>query len=224
MSTAPVSSTSFHADLKSILPRLRLYALALTRDRDRADDLVQQTAVKALAGQKSFRPSTCFPAWVFRIQRNEFISGLRQAHPTVLMDEVISNALSHPAQQDRGLVMQDFLTAFGKLSPGQREALVLAVVDGQSYTQVAQHAGVSVGTVKSRISRARATLRQLLMDEEDEACIDERPSAPSERPGLRKPEGRDRVSSSGTSNRVNGQGILANDGTTAREISLGHAS
>jgi len=174
MSTAKAKATSFHADLKAILPRLRVYALSLTHDRDRADDLVQETVVKALAGQKSFRPGTCFSAWVFRIQRNEFISGLRRLRPAVPLDETICNALSHPAHQDRGLVMQEFLNAFGKLSPGQREALVLAVVDGQSYEQIAQHAGVSVGTIKSRISRARDMLERLLLGEDDVAS--ERPA------------------------------------------------
>jgi RNA polymerase sigma-70 factor (ECF subfamily) len=169
MSTAKAKATSFHTDLKTILPRLRVYALSLTHDRDRADDLVQETVVKALAGQKSFRPGTCFSAWVFRIQRNEFISGLRRLRPAVPLDETICNALSHPAHQDRGLVMQEFLNAFGKLSPGQREALVLAVVDGQSYEQIAHHAGVSVGTIKSRISRARDMLERLLLGEEDVA-------------------------------------------------------
>lgn len=176
MSTAEAKATNFHADLKAILPRLRVYALSLTRDRDRADDLVQETVVKALAGQKSFRPGTCFSAWVFRIQRNEFISGLRRLRPTVPLDETICNALSHPAHQDRGLVMEEFLMAFGKLSVGQREALVLAVVDGQSYEQIARHAGVSVGTIKSRISRARDMLERLLVGDGDngtaQAAID----------------------------------------------------
>ena len=166
MSTAEAKTTNFHAELKNILPRLRVYALSLTRDRDRADDLVQETVVKALAGQNSFRPGTCFSAWVFRIQRNEFISGLRRQRPTVPLDETIYNALSHPAQQDRGLIMQEFLSAFGKLSVGQREALVLAVIDGQSYDQIARHAGVSVGTIKSRISRARDMLERLLVGQD----------------------------------------------------------
>src|SRR5262252_3177982 len=164
----------FHEQLKAILPRLRVYALSLTRDRDAADDLVHDTVVKALTGRASFEPGTNLSAWVFRIQRNEFISGLRRLRPAVPLDETICNALSHPAHQDRGLVMQEFLNAFGKLSPGQREALVLAVVDGQSYEQIAQHAGVSVGTIKSRISRARDMLERLLLGEEDRT--EERPA------------------------------------------------
>lgn len=162
--TAAAAST-FHSDLTAVLPRLRVYALSLTRDRDRADDLVQETVVKALAGQTSFRPGTCFSAWIFRIERNEFISGLRRLRPAVTIDDAVCNALSHPPHQDSGLVVQEFLTAFGKLPLAQREALVLTVVDGQRYAQVARHAGVSAGTIKSRVSRARDALEWLLLGE-----------------------------------------------------------
>jgi RNA polymerase sigma-70 factor (ECF subfamily) len=186
MSTAQAKATDFHAELRAILPRLRVYALSLTHDRDRADDLVQETVVKALAGQKSFRPGTCFSAWIFRIQRNEFISGLRRARPSVPLDETICNALSHPAHQDRGLVMHEFLRAFGQLSSGQREALVLAVVDGQSYEQIARHASVSVGTIKSRISRARDMLERLLMGEEAAQAGQERETAEVPKPKARR--------------------------------------
>ena len=168
MSTRVVKASSFHSDLKAILPRLRVYALALTRDRDRADDLVQETVVKALAGRQSFRPGTCFSAWILRIQRNEFISGIRRLRPSVAIDDAVANALSHPPRQGGGLIMGEFLAAFAKLTADQRGALVLAVVDGQSYEEIARHAGVSVGTIKSRISRGRDTLERLLVDDETE--------------------------------------------------------
>jgi RNA polymerase sigma-70 factor, ECF subfamily len=153
---------TFHADLKSLLPRLRVYALSLTRDRDRADDLVQETVVKALAGRHSFRPGTNFGAWMFRIQRNEFISGLRRQRPTVCFDDVLANKLSQGPTQEGGLMLREFTKAFRVLADGQREALLLSVLEGWSYQQIAALSGVSVGTVKSRISRGRATLRTLL--------------------------------------------------------------
>ena len=156
----------FHEQLKTILPRLRVYALSLTRDRDSADDLVHDTVVKALTGRKSFQPGTNLSAWVFRIQRNEFISGLRRTRPTVPVDSVIADSLSHPAHQESRLVMREFMCAFGKLAATQREALLLAVLEGQSYEVIAAHTGVSVGTVKSRISRARDTLERLLLEGE----------------------------------------------------------
>lgn len=155
----------FHEELKAVLPRLRVYALSLTRDRDAADDLVHDTVVKALAGRHSFAPGTNLSAWVFRIQRNEFISGLRRSRPTVPVDATVAESLSHPATQESRLVMREFKQAFDKLAPTQREALLLAVLDGQPYEAIAAHTGVSVGTVKSRVSRARDTLERLLLDE-----------------------------------------------------------
>ena len=156
----------FHDQLKTILPRLRIYALSLTRDRDAADDLVHDTVIKALTGRNSFQPGTNLAAWLFRIQRNEFISGLRRRRPTVPVDTAIAESLSHPPHQDSGLVMREFMTAFGKLAAAQREALLLAVLEGLPYETIAEHTGVSVGTVKSRISRARDTLERLLLEGE----------------------------------------------------------
>ena len=153
---------SFNASLRGMLPRLRVYALSLTRDRDRADDLVQQTVVKSLAGRASFQRGTDFCAWLIRIQRNEFISGLRRERPTVPFDVVITSSLSHPPRQESGLIMREFLKAFGILTSNQRECLLLSVLEGFSYEQIAAHCAVSIGTVKSRIWRGRATLERLL--------------------------------------------------------------
>src|SRR5262249_40403097 len=99
----------FHEQLKAILPRLRVYALSLTRDRDAADDLVHDTVVKALSGRASFEPGTNLSAWVFRIQRNEFISGLRRLRPTVPVDSAVAESLSHQPHQESRLVMREFM-------------------------------------------------------------------------------------------------------------------
>lgn len=167
MVTMPPVAIEFHDQLKAILVRLRAYAISLTRDRDRADDLVQETIVKALVGRSSFREGTNFSAWVFRIQRNEFISGLRRTRPTVPLDTAITDLLSQRPQQENRLVAREFLRAFVTLSPTQREALVLAFVDGLPYAVIADRAGVSVGTIKSRVSRARSTLERLLLGGEE---------------------------------------------------------
>jgi RNA polymerase sigma-70 factor, ECF subfamily len=178
----------FHQQLTAILPRLRIYALSLTRNRDQADDLVHDTVVKALAGRHSFQLGTNLAAWLFRIQRNEFISGIRRQRPTVPVDSTVAESLSHPPHQESGLIMREFLTAFSQLAPTQREALLLAVVEGQPYDVIAAHTGVSVGTVKSRISRARDRLEHLLMDGSDEprtadiAEDDDAATAPEARP------------------------------------------
>jgi len=151
----------FNASLKDALPRLRVYALSLTRDPDRADNLVQQTSLKALAGRESFRPGTNFGGWIFRIQRNEFISGLQRERPTVDIDYAHAT-LSTPPTQDSGLVMREFMTAFRQVSRDSRQALLLSTLAGQSCEQFAIHTGIAEGTVKSRVSRGRATLQRLL--------------------------------------------------------------
>jgi len=86
----------FRTDLTTMLPRLRTYAMSLTRDADRADDLVQQTVLKSLSGRESFLPGTNFPGWLFRIERNEFISGLRRQRRTVELSDAVANALAYP--------------------------------------------------------------------------------------------------------------------------------
>ena len=159
----------FHQQLTAVLPRLRIYALSLTRNRDMADDLVHDTVVKALAGRQSFQTGTNLAAWLFRIQRNEFISGLRRLRPTVPVDTTVAESLSHPPHQESGLVMREFMSAFQKLAQSQREALLLAVIEGQSYDVIAAHTGVSVGTVKSRISRARARLEHMMLHGDEPA-------------------------------------------------------
>ena len=169
MSIRQAPTGDFETDLTQQLPRLRVYALALTRDSVRADDLVQQTVLRSLVGRNSFRPGTNFPGWLFRIQRNEFISGLRRQRPTVPMDDVIAGTLSHAPRQESGLVMREFKNAFRVLSDCQRETLLLVGLEGYSYDRIAMHTGVSVGTVKSRVSRARATLREVLTGEGGDA-------------------------------------------------------
>ncbi len=136
----------FHEQLKAVLPRLRIYALSLTHDRDRGDDLVHDTVVRALAGRHSFQPGTNLAAWLMRIQRNEFISGVRKQRPTVPVDTEIAESLSTPAYQESGLVMREFVAAFSKLASTQREALLLAVLEGLPYEVIAEHRGGWVGS------------------------------------------------------------------------------
>ena len=164
MSIRQAPTGDFDTDLTQLLPRLRIYALSLTRDSVRADDLVQQTVVRSLAGRKSFRPGTNFPGWLFRIERNEFISGLRRQRPTVELTDAIAGRLSHPPQQEAGIVMREFKQAFRTLRATQRQALLMTALDGHTHQTIAAHCQVSIGTVKSRVSRARTRLRQILDD------------------------------------------------------------
>jgi len=161
MPTATID-TDFDLDLTDNLARLRIYALSLTRNGDRADDLVQQTVLKALAGRQSFRPGSNFAGWIFRIQRNEFISELRRTRPMVDPFGKIADLTSLPSSPESGLMLREFVGAFRQLPRGARQALLLAELEGLSYHQIADHAGVAQGTVKSRISCGRAALARLL--------------------------------------------------------------
>ena len=162
MSIRQPPTGNFETDLTQLLPRLRIYALSLTRDSVRADDLVQQTVVRSLAGRASFRPGTNFPGWLFRIQRNEFISGLRRERPTLELNDAILSTLARPHRQENGIVMREFMTAFRTLAGDQRRALLQTALEGHSHAQIAGASGIAIGTVKSRVSRARAQLRQML--------------------------------------------------------------
>jgi RNA polymerase sigma-70 factor (ECF subfamily) len=152
----------FDLDLTRSLARLRVYALSLTRNRDRADDLVQQTVLKALAGRESFRAGSNFAGWLCRIQRNEFVSELRRTRPIVDVFGEVAGMQSVPSSQESGLVVCEFVDALRQLSRVSREALLLVQVEGWSHREIADRTGVAQGTVKSRISRGRASLAQLL--------------------------------------------------------------
>lgn len=162
MSSRQAPTGDFDTDLTRLLPRLRVYALSLTRDPVRADDLVQQTVLRSLIGRSSFRPGTNLPGWLFRIQRNEFLSGLRRQRPTIELNDAIVSNLSHPPRQESGIAMREFKKAFQTLAGNQRRALLLMALEGHSHKKIAGAAGVTTGTVKSRVSRARAKLRQML--------------------------------------------------------------
>ena len=155
-------NTEFNLGLTGSLARLRVYALSLTRNGDRADDLVQQTVLKALAGRESFLPGSNFAGWLFRIQRNEFISELRRTRLIVDVFEEVADTLQVAPRQEVGLVLREFVGAFRQLPRGSRQALLLAQLEGLSHQQIADHFGIAQGTVKSRISRGRASLARLL--------------------------------------------------------------
>ena len=157
----------FHTNLIATLPQLRIQALALTRNRAAADDLVQDAAMNALAAQDSFTPGTNFRAWMYRILRNRFISGLRKRREIVDIDDAPPASLTvHAGHEDR-LVLQELQRAIGELHPVQREALFMIVLQGMSYEEVGAATGCAVGTAKSRVFRARRLLAARLLGETD---------------------------------------------------------
>ena len=155
----------FHEMLVAALPRLRAHALALTRDRAAADDLVQDAVALALRGRDKFEPGTNFAAWSHSIVRNRFLSLARQRRTHAEMDETMEAAVADhagPPHDDR-LALKELARLLGRLPAALREALILVVVQGRSYEEVAAVQGCAVGTAKSRVFRARYLLRVWLL-------------------------------------------------------------
>src|ERR687889_2291373 len=150
------------AVLKAI-PSLRAFAISLCGNVDRADDLVQETLLRAYANINSFQPGTNMSAWMFTILRNLFRSEYRKRRREVEdTDGSYAESLkSHPEQNSR-LEFQEFRAALAKLPPDQREALILVGASGFSYEEAANICGCAVGTIKSRVNRARSRLASLL--------------------------------------------------------------
>ena len=156
----------FHGQLVALLPKLRVQALALTRNRAAAEDLVQDAVANALAAQDSFTPGTNFAAWMHRILRNRFISTLRKQRETTDIEDLPMSAFAVGAAHEDRMVLKELGRALNRLPSDQREALFMVVLQGLSYEDVAEATGCAVGTAKSRVFRARRQLQAWLMGEE----------------------------------------------------------
>jgi RNA polymerase sigma-70 factor (ECF subfamily) len=154
---------SFKTDLLAAIPSLRAFGVSLAQNADRADDLVQETLVKAWDKQDSFQPGTNLKAWLFTILRNEFYSQMRKRGREVQdSDGIMTQKLAvHPGQMGV-LDLADFRQALATLPSDQREAIILIGASGFSYEEAAEICDCAVGTIKSRVSRARTRLQQVL--------------------------------------------------------------
>lgn len=142
---------------------LRAFAISLTRNLAMADDLVQDTIVKAWTNIEKFTPGSNLQAWLFTILRNTYFSALRKrAHEVADPDGLYAQKLFVKPDHDARLAFTDFLRAFNQLSDEHREVLVLLGASGFSCEEAAEMMGVAVGTVKSRASRARKRLGLLM--------------------------------------------------------------
>ena len=156
-------------ELVEHLPALRAFALSLTRNGTRADDLVQETLMKAWSKIDRFQPGTNLRAWLFTIQRNTFYSERRKAAREVEdVDGIYSEGLASKPDHDGRLALADFKRAFNQLKDEQREALILVGASGFSYDEAAEMCGVATGTIKSRANRGRKRLIELLGLEEND--------------------------------------------------------
>ena len=160
--TEPIDQSFVDGILASV-PSLRGFAVSLTWDINQAEDLVQETVLKALSKQEQFAAGTCLQAWLFTILRNHFFSAHRRSmREEGDADGSYAAMMTSIADQEDKVMIQDVAAALGKLPPGQREAIVLVGVDGLSYEEAAQALGCAVGTVKSRVNRARNCLADLM--------------------------------------------------------------
>jgi len=151
---------SLRESLPPLLPALRSYARALCRDRNAADDLLQETVLRALAAEAQWQADTNLRAWLFTIQRNAWLGGLRRRGvERRYLDSVASEG--SVSQPDHGSV-RDLNQALQALPAVQREALTLVGGQGMSLVEAAAVCGVAVGTMKARMSRGRAALRRLV--------------------------------------------------------------
>ena len=154
---------AFKSALLAELPSLRAFAISLSGSHDHADDLVQETVMKAWGAHASFIPGTSLRAWLFTIMRNTYFSQYRKARREVQDSdgEAAARLVSAPAQ-DGHLDLADFRAALEKLPDDQREALILVGASGFSCEEAAEICGCAVGTIKSRVNRARQKLLQLM--------------------------------------------------------------
>ena len=166
----PVALEDIRQDLFAALPHLRAFAISLTGDVDRADDLVQEAVLRGLSHLHQFRRGTNFQGWMFTILRNQFHSNYRKRRREVEdADGAYAAKVAIPPEQSAYLDFADFRGALAKLSPEQREALLLIGAEGLTYEETAEICGTKVGTVKSRVNRARKRLAELLgLEEIDE--------------------------------------------------------
>src|SRR5688500_8002404 len=159
----PLPDDEFKDQLAQVIPHLRAFGRSLSGSRDLADDLVQETLLKAWAARKRFQAGTNMRAWTFIILRNLFLSQMRRSRFKGEWDDVTANKLlAAPASQDRHVELGDLQRALMHRPQAQREALILVGAGGFAYEEAAEICDCAVGTIKSRVARGRVALETLL--------------------------------------------------------------
>src|SRR5258705_9860187 len=150
--------------MRAEIPRLRRFARYMARDADYADDLVQECLTRAIANIESWQPGTNLRAWLFVILKNVFRNDKRRSQHDIAYRNRLEKDMPTfaPAGQHHHVVLSEVQRAFLQLTEDHREVLMLIAVEGLRYEEAASVLDISVGTVKSRLSRARAALRELV--------------------------------------------------------------
>lgn len=160
---APRATILFCRQLETVIPSLRSFARRLCSNPEMADDLVQETMMRALIYCESFKPGTNFQAWTYTILRNQFYTKIRKESWMTSWDPEAADRIlaQDPAQQD-AIHLVDLEKAMLQLPFEQREMLLLVGADGATYQEAAQIVGCSLGTVKSRVARGRIKLASII--------------------------------------------------------------
>jgi RNA polymerase sigma-70 factor (ECF subfamily) len=156
---------SFRDEFVALLPSMRAFARSLCRNRAEADDLAQTAMMNAWRARKSYMPGTNLRAWLYTILRNQYISERRRAATWRTDTSVDDVVLPSPQNQEASVEMSDVQQALAKLPDEQREALILVGAGGFAYHEAAALCGCAVGTIKSRVARARRALASILGEE-----------------------------------------------------------
>jgi RNA polymerase sigma-70 factor (ECF subfamily) len=165
MATHSVDWDAFRADLTALIPYMRAFARTLCCDSTLAEDLAQDALARAWTARESFEPGTNLKAWLFMILRNGFYSHKRRSWRSTSLDQTFAEETLVAVTNATGsLELDDLRRAMKMLPDDQREALILIGAGGFSYEETADICGVAVGTIKSRVSRARTRLVELLQD------------------------------------------------------------
>ncbi|MHC2089486.1 sigma-70 family RNA polymerase sigma factor [Methylobacterium sp. CM6244] len=164
----PPAAAAFRTDLLDALPGVRAFALSLAVNQSVADDLVQETLLKAWQNQHRFEPGSNLMAWLCTILRNHFYTECRKRKREVEdADGAMAAQVVAPASQEASSDLKRVWQHLGKLPPSQREALILVAAQGMTYEAAAELIGCQVGTMKSRVSRARTFLANVLGLDDD---------------------------------------------------------
>ena len=155
------------------IPRLRTIALALCRNADSADDLVQETLLRGCSSIESFQPGTNMNAWLATILRNQFYSDFRRRRYRAFEPlQAVADDLAVPPAQHQAIEMAELKDALSRLGLREREAVVLVLLVGHSYQEAGEICGCPTGSIKSRVNRARKKLAELLLADEEMLVCD----------------------------------------------------
>jgi RNA polymerase sigma-70 factor, ECF subfamily len=183
------ADAQFRRELLAAIPSVRAFARGLCGYREIADDLAQETMVKAWAARDRYRPEGNFKAWLFRILRNHYYEQGRRSNRFVEWDQVVADRVLTAAPAQQGAIhLADVQRGLATLTAEQREAVLLVGPGGFAYEEVAEITGCAVGTVKSRVARARAALTRFVDGPLPEPLADAPVRVPIPRAKRQRPE------------------------------------